>query len=111
MAHQPLFLLFIFVAQAMTKDFRILRMFKVGDMKYQCAASGCSPTTIVAVSSLRNCQIACISHSNCRTITFDKSTYQCELFVDTPNQRGNMVLDAGVLTMITFPDQVVSTCK
>ena len=111
MIHQLLLLLLIIVAPAITKDFRTLRMSKVSDVKYQCAASGCSPSTIVTASSLINCQIACISESNCRTITFDESTHQCELFVDTPNQRGNLLVEAGVLTMIAIADQTVSTCK
>ena len=99
------------IAQAVSQNFRTLRLSKIGDMKYQCVASGCSPSTIIPGSYLRGCQMACLSHANCRTVTFDPSSNQCELFVDTPSQRGNMSAQAGVLTMIAIIDKPVSTGK
>jgi hypothetical protein len=110
MAHRLPHLLLIIVTLTMAEDLRSLRLSKVSNMKYQCGVPGCSASTLIAGSSLRDCQIACISHIHCRTITFEEATHQCELFTDTPNRRGNMSAQAGVLTMIAIGDQEVSTC-
>ena len=111
MAQAAGFFLFSLIALGTADDFRTLRLSKIGDTKYQCIESGCSPSTIITVSYLRSCQLACISHGNCRTITFDPMMNQCEIFVDTPSRRGNMLAREGVLTMVAFNDQQPSNCK
>lgn len=103
--------LFSFIALGVANDFRSLRLTKIGDTKYQCTDSGCSPSTIIVTSYLRDCQLACLSHVNCRTVTFDSEMNQCEVFVDTPSRRGNMLARQGVLTMVAFIDQQPSNCK
>ena len=105
-----LFLIFSIITRAMAEDFRTLRLSKVAGMKYHCGVPGCAASTNLTGLSLRDCQIACISHTHCRTITFEEANHQCELFVDTPARRGNMVVQTGVLTMIAIGDQAVSTC-
>ena len=61
------------------------------DAKYQCNSTGCSPSTIASVSSLRDCQFICLSNTQCRTITLDQSSQQCEVFSDIPSQYGQLL--------------------
>jgi len=69
------------------------------DIKYQCNDPGCSPSTIVSVSSLKNCQFACLNDAQCRTVTFDQNSNQCELFSDIPSQYGTLLPQISVVTM------------
>ncbi|CAF1400374.1 unnamed protein product [Adineta steineri] len=49
--------------------------------------------------------MACLTSDNCRTITYDKSTSSCELFIDTPSEYGSLVAQAGYVTMIAIDDR------
>jgi hypothetical protein len=111
MTHRVLSILFIIIAQTISQDIRTLELSIMDNTKYQCVDSGCSPSTIIPGSYLRGCQIDCLSQSNCRTVTFDQSSNQCELFVDRASQRGNMLTQTGVLTMIAIDARELSTCK
>jgi hypothetical protein len=105
------FLLMTILIQSAAQNIRTLRLFKIGDTKYQCVAAGCAPSTIIVGSYLRGCQVACLSYDNCRTVTFDPSSSQCELFADKPAQRGQLLAQAGVLTMFAIDDRPVLPCK
>ena len=111
MTQKVVFFLFIIIGCGIAQDFRTLRLSKIGDQKYQCVENGCSLPTIISGSYLRSCQMACISLENCRTITFDPSLRQCEVFIDTPNHRGNMLAQMGIVTMVVIADEQPSTCK
>ncbi|CAF4401788.1 unnamed protein product, partial [Adineta steineri] len=47
-------------------------------------------------------------YDNCGTITYDKSTSRCELFVDTPSQYGSLVAQTGYVTMIAVDGRRLS---
>ena len=112
MVNRVLFSLWlIIVMPAAAQNIRTLRLFKMGDTKYECVDAACSPSTIVIGSYLRGCQIACLSKDNCRTVTFDQSSSQCELFADKPPQRGLLSAQTGVLTMVAIDDRPLPACK
>ncbi|CAF3875367.1 unnamed protein product [Adineta steineri] len=52
--------------------------------------------------------MACLTYDNCRTITYDKSTNRCEIFVDTPSQYGSLVTQTDYVTMIAVDDRRLS---
>jgi hypothetical protein len=104
-------LLFTIITQSFSQDIRTLKLYKMNDIKYQCINLGCSPSTIVSASNLRRCQIACLSDTNCRTVTFDQSNNHCELFADIPSQYGNTLAQAGVVTMIAIDGRQLSARK
>ena len=81
------------------------------NINYECDNSGCSPSTIVSVSSLRNCQYVCLTDAQCRTVTFDENSNQCELFSDIPSQYGNLLAKTGVVTMTVIDDRQLSACE
>ena len=104
-------LLFTIVKQSSAQNIRTLRLSKMINIKYQCLSPGCSPSTLVSVSTLIRCQIACLSDANCRTVTFDKSDNYCELFPDIPSQYGNMSVQADVVTMVAIDGRQLSARK
>lgn len=81
------------------------------DTKYQCNDLGCSPSNISSVKAIRDCQNACLRNSLCCTINFDRITNQCEIFVDTPSQYGNLILQTDVITMIAIDSRPLSAGK
>ncbi|UJR11090.1 hypothetical protein I4U23_015272 [Adineta vaga] len=80
-------------------------MSKIGDSKYECNDSDCSSSKTVSVSDLRHCEIACLVDITCRTLTYDQSNNACQLFVDSPNERGNMLAQTDILTLIVLDNR------
>ena len=111
MANTKLLFLFTIITQAVSQDTRTLMLSIVTNIKYQCDNPGCSPSTIVSVSSLRNCQFVCLNDAQCRTVTFDEYSNQCELFSDIPSQYGNLLAKTGVVTMTVIDHRQLSACK
>lgn len=106
-----LFVLATLIMELMTQDFRIIRLSKISSMRYQCIDSGCSAPTYIRGISSRRCQLACLELTNCRTIVFEQSDNYCELFLDSINQRGEMIAQVGILTMIVRYEEDSSSCK
>ncbi|CAF1482499.1 unnamed protein product, partial [Adineta steineri] len=69
------------------------------DSKFQCANTTCLPFISVITSNIKNCQIACLTQSQCTAATFYQSTSNCELFHNMLNQNGNMLVDVDTTTM------------
>ncbi|CAF0855708.1 unnamed protein product [Adineta steineri] len=67
--------------------------------KFQCANTTCLPFITVFTSNIRNCQVVCLTHSQCKAATFHLSTSNCELFADVLNQNGNMLADVDATSM------------
>ncbi len=101
MANIILLLLLNFIAQSFSQDIRSLYLFEIIGKKYQCNTVGCSPSTLSLVSSLNDCEYACLADARCRTLSFDSSKNQCELFINIPSQYGNLLTQASVVTMTT----------
>ncbi|CAF1406966.1 unnamed protein product [Adineta steineri] len=103
-----LFLFFIIITQTISQDIRSLLLTKWNNIQYQCTNYGCSSSTTVSALNLRVCEIACLVNINCRTLTFDQSNNQCELFVDIPSQYGNLIAQANIITMTVIDDRQLS---
>ena len=111
MVTKHLLLLLALIVQMVAQDFRTFRLHKTGDMRYQCTDSGCSTSSVTRGLSLRRCQLACIDLTNCRTIVFDQSISRCELFLDSIEQRGSMLAQAGIITLAVLGQADASPCK
>lgn len=83
-----------------SQDIRTLTLSELIDTKYQCTSLGCSPSILSDASNLRDCQLSCIAATQCRTLTFDFTDAQCELFVDIPEEFGTLLSQSNVITMI-----------
>ncbi len=105
MALTVILFLIIILAKSDSQDIRSLELYQMSDTNYQCIDPACSPSTIVSVSDIRSCQIACLSDAKCRTVTFDHSTNVCQMFFDIPSVNGNLLTQAGVETMIAIDDR------
>ena len=105
-----LFLL-AFVTQITAQNIRSLFLSQVNDVKYQCVSPDCSPSTVVSASNLQNCQFVCLANTECRTITFDQSTNQCEVFADIPSENGDLLTQTGVVTMTAMDERQLSARK
>ncbi len=111
MVYKGLLFLFMVIAPSTSQDTRTLELYKIDDARYQCVASACSSSTNVSVSDFGSCQITCLADPNCRTITFDPSNNNCQVFSDSPSQRGNILAQAGVTTMTAIDSRELFTCK
>ncbi|CAF1098455.1 unnamed protein product [Adineta steineri] len=87
---------------------RTILFSKANNVQYQCVDPGCTPPTTISVASRIRCEIACLSDVTCRTVTYDQSNSQCELFADTSNQYGTLVAQPGVVTMTAIDDRQLS---
>lgn len=106
-----LLFLFTIITQSVSQDVRSLMLSISINIKYQCNTAGCSPSTIVSVSSLKNCQFVCLTDAQCHTATFDQNSNQCELFSDIPSQYGNLLAQTGVVTMTAIDNSQLPACK
>ncbi|CAF4416899.1 unnamed protein product [Adineta steineri] len=94
-----LWLLFMIVKQIMGENTGSMIMSLIPDSKFQCANTTCLPFINVITSNIRNCQVACLTQSQCKAATFHRSTSNCELFADISNQNGNMLADVDATSM------------
>jgi len=111
MKHAMVLLLLTIIAQSASQNIRTLFLSKTENVRYQCVDPGCSSATIISVANLRDCEITCLSNANCRTATYDQSNSECELFADIPSQYGNLVAQAGVVTLMAIDDRQLSARK
>ncbi|CAF0919884.1 unnamed protein product [Adineta steineri] len=86
----------------------------IPDSKFQCANTTCLAFLNVITSNIKNCQVACLTQSQCRAATFHRSTTNCELFGDILNQNGNMLADVDATSMdviseTRFPSESTTT--
>ena len=106
-----LLLLLTVITSTVSQNTQSLLLSLVEDVKYQCSNLDCSPSIVVIASNLKNCQSICLSNLQCRTITFDPSTNQCEIFADIPSINGNLFTQVGVVTMTAVDERQLSARK
>jgi len=111
MANIILLLLLAFIAQSFSQNIRSLQLLEIIGKKYQCTSAGCSPSTRIHMSSLRDCELACLADTSCRTLSFDSSKNQCDLFINIPSQYGILLTQASVVTMTTVNYKQTSARK
>ncbi len=111
MKHTIVLFLFIILAQSESQNSNTLMLTIMNDIRYQCVDPGCSSPTIISVSTLKSCQIACLMDINCRTAMFDQSINQCELSPDIPSEYGSMIPQAGVVTLTAIDNRQKSARK
>ncbi|CAF4116996.1 unnamed protein product, partial [Adineta steineri] len=110
-----LWILFMIVAQVVGEDTQSMIMSLMVDSKFQCANTTCLPFINVFTSNIMNCQVACLTQSQCRAATFHRLTSNCELFDNMLNQNGSILADVDAISMnvisgTRFPsDQITST--
>jgi hypothetical protein len=104
-------LLLTIITQSASQNIHTLLLSKTKDVRYQCVDPGCSSPTIITVATLIACEIACLYKVNCRTATYDQSNSGCELFADIPSQYGNLVAQAGVVTLMAIDQRQLSARK
>lgn len=104
MTYTQLILLLAVIKHSNSEDTRSILLSITNNVRYQCNQAGCSPSNVISVSSLRRCQIVCLTDSQCRTVAFNLITNQCETFPDIPSQYGSLTAQLSFLTM-TATDQ------
>ncbi|CAF3646622.1 unnamed protein product [Adineta steineri] len=87
------------ITQTAGEDTQSMIMSLILDAKFQCANTTCLPVTNVITSNIRNCQVACLTQSQCIAATFHRSTSNCELFDNMLNQNGNILADVDATSM------------
>ena len=98
--HQILLLFCVLVIKPFAQEIHHLRLTRINNMKYQCIGTQCSSSQIITVSNVRRCETACLSNSNCRTITFDQTSNECEIFSTFPSQFGGLIAQENIQTLI-----------
>ncbi|CAF0822823.1 unnamed protein product [Adineta steineri] len=94
-----LWLSFMIITQSTGDHIRSMEMSLMVDSKFQCANTTCLPFINIITTDIRSCQLACLGESQCRAVTFHRSTSNCELFADILNQNGTMLPDVDVTSM------------
>ena len=97
-----LFVWFILNGQLLAEDIRSMKMSLRRGWKFQCANTTCLPFARNNVSSILQCQTACLFYSMCKTISFYQTTSSCEMFGDMQSQLGNMLAAVDTTTMIVI---------
>ncbi|CAF1383593.1 unnamed protein product [Adineta steineri] len=87
------------ITQVVGEDIQSMIMSLMINSKFQCANTTCLPFINVFTSNIMNCQVACLTQSQCRAATFHRSTSNCELFDNMLNQNGNMLGDVDAISM------------
>ncbi|CAF4097455.1 unnamed protein product, partial [Adineta steineri] len=100
------------ITQIIGEDTGSIIMSLVPDSKFQCANTTCLPFINIITSNVRNCQVACLTQSQCRAATFHRSTSNCKLFADMSNENENMLTDVDASSMnvirgTRFPAEIV----
>ncbi|CAF1527979.1 unnamed protein product [Adineta steineri] len=98
----------IIITQSISQDVGTLLLTKLNNIQYQCTDPGCSSSTTSLTLNLRACEIACLVNINCRTLTFDQSNNQCQLFTDIPSQYGSLIIQADFMTLIAIDKRKLS---
>ena len=98
----------MFIKPSIFQNTRFLLLSKTNDVKYQCNIPDCLPSTVVFAGNLRNCELICLANTQCRTITFDQSTNQCEVFSDIPSANGYLLAQTGVVTLTVVDNRQLS---
>lgn len=105
MTYAQLVVLLALTAHSGSEDARSVLLSIVANVKYECTQAGCSPSSMVSVSSLKGCQMACLANSQCRTSTFGLSNHQCEMFADIPSQYGSLSSHINFVTMVAIDER------
>jgi hypothetical protein len=111
MINTILLLLFIIITQSDLQDAQSLLQWNVIDVKYQCNSPGCSPSTIVSVSTLADCKMTCLNTVGCRTVNFDSKLNQCGLYSDIPSQNCKPLPQTGILPISIIDGKQLFTIK
>ena len=104
-------LLFVTIVGSAFQNAQASLPWKVVNIKYQCNYPGCSSLATISASNLQNCQMACVTNTACRTVTFDSTSNQCQLHSDIPNQSCKQLSQADVTTMTTTDHEQSSVRK
>ena len=88
-----------------------MKMSVMAGWKFGCIDNTCPPFSTVGASNVRRCQMACLAQDQCRTASFQQSTATCQLFSNSPDQRGNLITDADTTTMMALPETRMPTGK
>ena len=68
--------------------------------RLQCANTSCLPFVNISVSNIRECQMACLAQVQCQVVSFQRTTFNCDLFAYIPNQTLNLTAHVDTVTMI-----------
>jgi hypothetical protein len=101
-AYKAVLIIFMTIALSISQEMRTLLLSKKDDTTYHCLDLSCAPSTNISVQNLRRCEMASISNANCRTVTFDQSNNNCQVFFNSPSEYGNMLAQTGVTTMFAI---------
>lgn len=93
-------LLFAIITQTGTQDVRSVIMSAMYGHKFACANTTCLPLMQFVTSNRRDCQVTCLSLSDCNAVSFYLPSLNCALFHDGFDANGNLLVDPDIITMI-----------
>lgn len=90
------------VAECTVTDMRSMKMTVFKDQQYRCTGVYCQSFFSGTATTLRQCQMLCLSYEICCISNFYTYTQQCELFGDIPTGHGEFVsrIDSTALLVI-----------
>ncbi|CAF1289101.1 unnamed protein product [Adineta ricciae] len=103
------YFLFLLITQGSSQDYRSIRLKIEINTKYECNHLSCASSMIILTSTLRQCQISCLTYSHCTVVTFNSLNNQCELFPKNSLEDGNYTVQINTITMISMDNLQEST--
>ncbi|CAF1561242.1 unnamed protein product [Adineta ricciae] len=92
----------IFVEQAMTLNSRSSYMSSMTDFQLQCANTTCLPLSTVGLSTVLQCEIACLAQNLCQVASFNKLLFICQLFTNMTYQTSTVIPQMNSILMIVI---------
>ena len=92
----------VFIDKSIGDDTRSVKMSIMKNSLFQCASTTCLPFITLTVSTVRQCQMACLANNRCQAASFHQTNSNCELFDNIASQNGNMTAQTNIVTMIAI---------
>lgn len=100
-----LFLLIFVNKQLNAQNIKLFMMNIMDEWKFQCATTTCLPFIASLASDVHSfCQFKCLHQTQCKAVSFQKSTLMCFLFANTVDQNDTLEADSETITIIVISE-------
>ena len=111
MTYKVFILLIFIVEKSFTHQEKSMMFKQLLNIRYECLDVGCSSSSTISVSTMKDCMFSCLFNDDCRTLVYDQSSQLRQWFIDSPNQYGILQAQSNFITLTVADEIQLSTCK